>query len=273
MSLRTHILNVGRADSIILELPRDDGATVLGFIDCCDFQMTQQYLIDNGLDTPDLVQFVVATHPHYDHIGGIQELLEMFQNNPAGPIPVYMFWDSGHEHTSLTYENLTEYLANNPGIITWYPRTGLQVLFGRLGIRVLSPPDPLPTGTASDCNNASIVLHLTYGRAKLLFAGDAQFANWASCCVDQPDYLSAQVIKLSHHGSKHGTFLEALEAVNPRIAIISGENSMNPPRGGFPHDLTMEALNELGVSEIRCTYDHGNIVIESRANAQHIVTP
>lgn len=272
-SLRTHILDVGRGDNIIFELPRDDGLQVLGFIDCCDFATTEQYLIDKGLDNPDLVQFVVATHPHFDHIGGMQDLLEMFENNPAGAIPVYMFWDSGYEHTSLTYENLTDYLANNPNIITWYPRTGLHVLFQRLGVRVLSPPDPLPTGTASDCNNASIVVHLTYGSAKLLFAGDAQFANWASCCVDQGNYLGAQVLKISHHGSKHGTFLEALEAVNPRIAVISGENNLNDPVGGFPHPLTVEALTELGVAEIRCTAQHGNIIIESSANAHHDVIP
>ncbi len=267
--LRTHILNVGRADTIILELPRDDNKKVIGIIDCCDFALTKQYLERKGLDKPDLVQFMVATHPHYDHIGGMQELLEMFVNNGT---EVYMFLDSGYEHTSLTYENLMQFLIDHPNIITWYPRTGLQVLFGRLNVRVLSPPEPIPTGTASDCNNASIVLLLTYGSSKLLFAGDAQFTNWSHCCVSQQDFLKAQVLKVSHHGSKHGTFLEALEAINPRIAVVSGENNLNDPNGGFPHPLTVETMNELGVTEVYCTYQHNDIIIESQANARHSVT-
>ncbi|MGY5872314.1 MAG: MBL fold metallo-hydrolase [Candidatus Thorarchaeota archaeon] len=264
-NLKTHILKVGRGDSIIIELPRDDGEKVLGFIDCYDFDITKKYLEDNGLDDPHEVQFVVATHPHYDHIGGLQELLEMFKGK------IYMFWDSGFEHTSLTYENLTKYLETHDEIITWYPRTGLQVLFGKLNIRVLSPPDPLPTGTASDINNASIVMRLTYGRSKLLFAGDAQFGNWSHISVDQREHMKAQVLKVSHHGSKHGTFLEALEAIQPRIAVISGINSLTSTTGGFPHKLTIDALKELDVETIRCTHTDGNIVIDSNAAAHHDV--
>ena len=264
--LMTHILKTGRGDSIVLELPRDDGKLVLGFIDCHEFPVLEDYLEKNKLDNPDEVQFIVATHPHYDHIGGLQALLEKYGDK------TYMFWDSGFPHTSLTYENLTKYLEEHPEIITWYPRTGLQVLFGRLGVRVLSPPDPIPTGTASDINNSSIVMRLTYGTSKLLFAGDAQFTNWSFCSVNQQEHLKAQVLKVSHHGSKHGTFLEALESINPRIAVISGINELNDPNGEFPHPLTMDAINELDVEEVYCTHEHGYITIKSTANSRHTVT-
>ena len=209
----------GRGDCIVLELPRADGKLHLGFIDCHQFPVLEEYLEINGLDDPDRVEFVVATHPHYDHIGGLLELMKKFEDK------VNMFWESGFLVDSLTYNALTKYLEDHPSINTWYPRTGLHVLFGKLGVRVLSPPDPLPTGTASDINNASIVLRLTYGTSKLLFAGDAQFGNWAHCCVDQGRNLRAQILKVSHHGSKHGTFLESLEEINPKIAVISGIKS------------------------------------------------
>ena len=131
--LKTHILKTGRGDSIVLELPRDDGKLVLGFIDCHEFPVLEEYLEKNELDKPDEVQFIVATHPHYDHIGGLQSLLEKYGDK------TYMFWDSGFEHTSLTYENLTEYLEEHSDIITWYPRTGLHVLFGILRSIIKSP--------------------------------------------------------------------------------------------------------------------------------------
>lgn len=263
--LKTHILKTGRGDSIVLELPRDDGRLHLGFIDCHEFHVLEEYLEKNELDIPDRVDFIVATHPHYDHIGGLLDLLKKYEDR------VYMFWDSGYVHTSLTYETLTKHLEEHPDIITWYPRTGLQVLFGRLGVRVLAPPDPLPTGTASDINNSSIVMRLTYGTSKLLFAGDAQFGNWSHCSVDQRDHLRAQVLKVSHHGSKHGTFLEALEAINPKIAVISGINDLNDPNGEFPHTLTMDAIEEFGVEEKYCTHEHGYITIRSTANSRHKV--
>jgi len=268
MTMRTHILDVGRGDCIIIELPNRSGQKAIGIIDCCNFDIMDQYMIDNRI-SPDVVEFVVATHPHEDHIGGIQEFLTKCKTDD---IDVKMFWDSGYEHSSLVYQNLTEYLANNPEINTWYPRTGLSVLFDKVKVRVLSPPDPLPTGTASDINNSSIVLLFSYGTSRLLFAGDAQFANWAHINVDQQDWMNAQVLKVAHHGSKHGTFLEALEAITPRIAIISGANSVSYGSGGFPHHLTIDALLEEDVPEIYCTHDCGNIIIDSKANRSHKVT-
>ena len=263
--LTTHILNTGRGDCIVLELPRDDGELHLGIIDCHEFPVLDEYLAVNGLDNPDKVEFVVATHPHYDHIGGLLELLKKFEGK------IKMFWESGYVVENLTYDALTQYLENHPEINTWYPRTGLQVLFGKLGVRVLAPPDPLPAGTASDINNASIVLRLTYGTTKLLFAGDAQFGNWSHCCVDQGNHLGAQVLKVAHHGSKHGTFLETLEEINPKIAVISGVNRLDDPNGEFPHPLTINAIEDIDVEQVFCTYQHGYITIRSTANSRHKV--
>lgn len=266
--LRTHILDVGHGDTIILELPNDAGEKVIVVIDCCDSQATQTYLAGKDI-TPNRVPLVIATHPHEDHIGGLQDLLKTWKD--AG-IEVEMFWDSGYEHTSKLYEDLTDYLENNEDIITWYPRTGMSGVFGNVEVRVLAPPDPLLSGSASDCNNASIVLLVKYKRAKLLFTGDAQFANWAQISVNQQEWMGAQVLKVAHHGSKHGSFLEVLEEVDPKHAIITGEDSLTDPEAYFPHPITLEALKELKElkeEEIYCTSRDKNIVIESKGNGTH----
>ena len=90
--LRTHILEGGRSDSIILELPSADTEHVVGIIDCSSFTRTKKYLVDQNIH-PDRIQFVVATHPHGDHIKGLSKLLEWFKNSD---VPVQLFLDSGY---------------------------------------------------------------------------------------------------------------------------------------------------------------------------------
>ena len=100
-----------------------------------------------------------------------------------------------------------------------------------------------------------------------MLSGDSQFANWAHIRVAHRDYLKTHALKISHHGSKHGNFLEALEVIEPTYAIISaGTRDVKK----FPHKSTIEALEEVFrkrniVPEERIfnTKDVGNIVIRS----------
>lgn len=267
--LRTHILDVGRGDSIIIELPSKNSERVIGIIDCYIYEKTKQYLENNGIQ-PDRVQFVVATHPHRDHVLGIKKLLNMFKTNG---VQIQLFLDSGYENNPIpSYIDLTKYLLDNSdSIVTSYVRTGSVFDLGKVKLRVLSPPEPLVKGTRSDCNNSSIVISLRYGRAKLFFAADAELPNWANICVNQRHWMRAQVLKVSHHGSKWGTFFEALDTIKPRYAIISGENSLSDLEGGFPHPLIKRALEEVKTN-IYCTHDHGDIQISSQANGSHTIT-
>jgi competence protein ComEC len=265
--LKTHILKMGRGDCIVLELPREDGALHLGIIDCNLFDVLDNYLTVNQLDNPDRVDFIAVTHPHWDHIGGIQPLLEKF-----GDI-VDNYWESGFLPTSRTvaleHESITKLVEKKPNIVLDLPRTGDTFQFGSLDVRILTPPDPLLEGSASDINNSSIMMHMTFGRATLLFAGDAQFGNWAYCYANQRDYLNARILKISHHGSKHGNFLEALEYIDPKIAVITGVNTIDDRTGKYPHKLTQDALDELHVKHVLCTHEHGYVTIKSNSNSWH----
>lgn len=265
--LKTHILKMGRGDCIVLELPREDEALHLGIIDCYQFDILDNYLSVNQLDNPDRVDFIAVTHPHWDHIGGILPLLEKFKDR------VDNYWESGflpeRRTVALEHENITELVEKTPTINFDLPRTGDSFQFGSLDVRVLTPPDPLLEGTASDINNSSIMMHMTYGTTTLFFAGDAQFGNWAYCYTNQRNYLRARILKVSHHGSKHGTFLEALEYIAPKIAVITGVNDIDDTNGKYPHKLTQQAFDELHVKHVLYTHEHGYITIRSTSNSQH----
>ena len=97
-----HFLNVGSGDTIIIELPEDkDGKRLLGIVDCYKGAKTFEYLTKlNALRPYDGIAFICATHPHSDHIAGIQYLLDHL------PQPPQEFWDSGFRHNSLTYKRI-----------------------------------------------------------------------------------------------------------------------------------------------------------------------
>ncbi|MCP8322690.1 MAG: MBL fold metallo-hydrolase [Candidatus Methylarchaceae archaeon HK02M2] len=253
--LKVHILDVGHGDTIILEMPKGKKEKIFGVIDCVKFEeKIKKYLEDLGAEK---LAFVVATHPHEDHIGGIQKLLEAYENK------VGEFWDSGYPHTSDTYRDLLFYLSEHDEIITEFIDSGNKVRFGKTKLNVLSPPERLLSDSKepTNINNASIVIRVEYGDSKILLSGDAQFGNWAHMRINHWDELKAQALKVAHHGSKHGNFLEALEIVDPVYAIISaGTRDLDK----FPHKFTLNSLREItSKNKIFNTRNVGNIIITS----------
>lgn len=251
---RIHILDVGHGDTIILEMPIKERKKVYGVIDCIKFDdVTLPYLEELGVEE---LAFVCNTHPHLDHISGVQKLLEHYEGK------VGEYWDSGKEHISDMYMDLIDYLIENE-IQTEFVRSGSRIRFGKTNFHILSPPDKLfmDEKETYNINNASIVVLVEYGQSKILLSGDAQFANWANVRVNHRDILKAHALKISHHGSKHGNFLECLEAVNPNYAIISaGTRDLQK----FPHESTIDALNEIMSPErIFITRDCGDVIITS----------
>lgn len=257
--LRVHILDVGHGDTIILEIPIGEKDKIFGIVDCIKFEeKVRDYLGNLGVEK---LAFVVATHPHDDHIEGIRPLLETYEGR------VDEFWDSGYEHVSPTYLDLLYYLSEHEEITKVLMRSGTIIRYGKTKLTILAPPDRLlkDSRESININNASIVIKIDYGRSKILLTGDAQFGSWAHMRINHPHKLKAHVLKVSHHGSKHGNFLEALEIVDPTYAIISA-GTRNPKL--FPHKYTLETLREVlkkrKTAKIYNTAEVGNIVISCK---------
>ena len=237
--LVAHFIDVGQGDANFIELP--NGETML--IDA-GIQSSGDDIIEyiENLGYTD-IDYVVSTHPHADHIGGMALVIEAFNvENIYMPKAV---------STSKTYENLLETIQNR----------GLSIKTGRAGVEILNTDDLniillAPTKESyTNLNNYSIVLKITYGDVSFLYTGDAEEESLDEITGD----LKADVLKVGHHGSNTSTTKSFLEQVKPEYAIISvGAKNIY----GHPNSSTLELLEEY-TNNIYRTDINGTVIIRS----------
>lgn len=240
--LVVHFIDVGQGDSALIQY---NSTTIL--IDAGEADEGPgivSYLDRQGVSDIDIL---IATHPHSDHIGGMQHVLKNFH--------VGRVIDSGMPHTTSTYQKFIEtihrknipYSTVRPGD-TFTPAPGLTML-------VLSAPDG---GNDPDLNEGSVVLRATYGRVNILFEADAGTTAEDSMIRSKLP-LESQILKVAHHGSPHGTGNAFLGEVRPEIAIISLgiDNPYNYPSG-----TTLSRLEHSGALIFR-TDRNGSITVRS----------
>lgn len=237
--LRVHFIDVGQGDSIFIELP--DGRAML--IDAGEYNYSSKirYAIEDAKE--DTLDFVIATHPHSDHIGGMSEIIKNFKIGA-----IYMPKVS---HTSQTYENLLVAIQKK-GLKVNTAKAGVNIINNKnLKINILAPVKD----KYNDLNDWSAVLKLTYGSTSFLFMGDATTTSEKEITAN----VKADVLKVGHHGSRYSTSDSFLAKISPKYAVISvgKENSYNHP--------TAELLNKLTRENIKVyrTDISGTIVFES----------
>lgn len=189
----------------------------------------------------------VGTHPHSDHIGG---LISVFET-----IPVVSAYDSGWPYGgSWTYETYLQAILNNGSDLT-IPRRGDHLNWGpELEVEVIHPVDPM---SPSNMNNSSIVLRLTYEEISFLFTGDLETNGGEDTILSALSAgvihdISADVLKVGHHGSFTSTCTQWLAQVNPSIAAIC-VGAGNPY--GHPHSEVVNRLNGRNITIYRTDLD------------------
>jgi len=237
--LRVHFLDVGQADSEFIELP--DGKTML--IDAGnkgDGSTVVSYINNLGYST---IDYLVATHPHEDHIGGMAEVINNFSIGQ-----IYM---PKAVSTTQTFEDLLTTIQNKGYTINTAAACVQNALPIAPGINILSPSILSNYGT--ELNNWSAVVSITFGSKTFLFLGDAGTSPESSFEID------ADVIKVAHHGSRTAYSADLYSKWSPEIAIISvgAGNSY-----GLPDEEVISGLEAAGATVYR-TDENGTIVIES----------
>ncbi|QZY57575.1 ComEC/Rec2 family competence protein [Crassaminicella profunda] len=239
-NLKVHFINVGQADSILIE--NGENRMLIDAGNNGDANLVVNYLKSQGINELD---YVIGTHPHEDHIGGLDAVINTFDIGK-----VYM---PKVTHTSKTFKDVITAIKNK-GLKITNPVVGSKIALGDAQGVILAPNSK----EYKDYNNYSIVLKLTYGNTSFLFTGDAEDLSEEEMMNNGLD-LSADVLKLGHHGSHSSTTLEFLNKVNPTYAVIMTETGNDY---GHPHKETMDKLKNKNIPVYR-TDENGNIIATS----------
>ena len=254
--LAVHFIDVGQGDSILIEAPNGD--TML--IDAGEHgneKTVTEYIKEYGDGT---LEYVVATHPHSDHIGSMDDVINAFKvKNVLTPR-----LSKENTPTHAFYKDFLTAVKKS-GAKTIAPKPGYTFPFGKGGTcTVLSP-----AAQSDDLNNMSVVLRLDWDDTSFLFTGDAASAAEKQMLAGRyADLLDADVIKLGHHGSRTSSTAKFLKAVTPEYCVISCGKDNDY---GHPHKETMEKLSKLDTTVLR-TDTMGSIRMYSDGTTIYVET-
>lgn len=237
--MRVHFIDVWQGDSVFIELPnkqcmlidageRDYAGVVISLIDCLGYTK---------------IDYLVATHPHSDHIGGMQRVVENFE---IGKV----FMPEAISDTS-SFINLLETLDERK----------LAINVAKAGVKLdicdfTTAEFVAPVTIVEDLNNCSAVLKLKYDEKVFLFTGDAEIPEEETINAN----IACDVLKVGHHGSYTSSGNSFLAKCKPSIAVISCGNGNDY---GHPHDAALNRLERAGVDKIYRTDISGTITVST----------
>lgn len=248
--LKVHMIDCGQGDSFLFE---QNGK--FGLIDCgtrSGGQAVVSYLQKLGVSK---LQFVVGTHPHDDHMGGMYDVLDNF-NCKTVYIPEV---EDGLVTTQWYMKLMKKIKDDNIKVVN--PKVNNKFKLGDAVFRVVGQLSPEEVG--NNINNYSTVIKVSFGEMDILMTGDAETKVEEEMLKNSKISLECEVLKLGHHGSDTSTETEFLEEVNPDYGLISCEVGN---KYEHPSTETMKKLKKRKVKVFR-TDEQGDIVMTVTGNS------
>ncbi len=244
--LKVHFIDVGQGDSVLIQLPNGETALIdAGTKD--KNNLVVDYLKKNKIEK---IDYLIATHPHEDHIGGLPKVIKTFNIGN-----IYM---PEVTHTTNAFEDLILAIQDKGKEIDIVTAGDTLIDLDGLTFTAFAPEENL---SDDNLNNHSIVLKLTYKNNSFLFTGDAESGPEQSMIGKDYD-LKSSVLKVAHHGSDTSTTDQFLKKVKPNHAVISvGSNN----KYGHPDQTILDRLNNIGAKIYR-TDENGTIVFTSNGS-------
>lgn len=225
--LEAHFISVGQADAVLVKCP--DAKTYM-LVDSGDTRYPgskdafRKYLEKEFAGKPQKIAVAVASHPHTDHIGSMQWVLEKFE--------VGTYVDNGEKYDSTLWQNLDkvrkkQVKAGKLKYINGKQAQSAQVpLCPDVSVEVFEPW--AFSNALTDTNDRSVVVRLVYRKMTFLFVGDSEDPGEGVMLNDTlRKKLAADVLKVGHHGSDTSSTAKFVMAVSPQLAVISaGERNV-----------------------------------------------
>jgi beta-lactamase superfamily II metal-dependent hydrolase len=237
-SIKIHYIDVGQGDCELIQIEDKNILIDAGTSD----KKALDYLKSIGIKK---IDYAIATHPHEDHIGSMDDVIKAFD--------IVNFYAPKATTNTKTFENMVKALKAKDLKMS-VPKIGEEITVGNAILTFLAPNGD----RYEDLNNNSIVVKLKYGNNSFIFMGDAEDISEGEILKKQLD-IKADILKIGHHGSRSSTTQEFLDKVNPKYAVISCEKGNDY---GHPHKETLTKLNDKNINVFR-TDLNGTIIAES----------
>ena len=238
--LKIHFIDVGQADSILIQ--QGNASMLIDAGNNPDSSLIKNYITEQGITKLD---FVVGTHPHEDHIGGLDYVINSFKIGK-----IYMPKATSN---TITFQDVVSAIKAK-GMKPTVPTVEETFKVGDATVTILAPN----SSSYEDINNTSIVIRLTYGNNSFMLNGDAEDVS-ENEMLEKGLNVKADLIKIGHHGSNSSTGQNFLNQVNPKYAVVSvGKGNSY----GHPTHGTMDKLKAKGIKVYR-TDENGTIVVTS----------
>ncbi|OOM13552.1 ComEC/Rec2 family competence protein [Clostridium saccharobutylicum] len=237
-----HYIDVGQGDCILIQVnnknllidsgPKSDKKKLLNYLNSLNFKK---------------LDYVIATHPHEDHIGNMANVINSYKINA--------FYAPKIQSNTKTFENMVDALKSKKLKINVIKRGTDSINLGNdTRVTIFSPTK----NDYENLNNYSPVMKIEYGKTSFLFTGDAQ-NDIEEEILSNNDDISADILKIGHHGSSTSTSENFLKKVNPSIGVISvGEGNVY----NHPNDDIIKRLKKNKVTIYR-TDINGTIILSS----------
>ena len=242
-TMKVHYIDVGQGDATLVQVNGKNLLIDAGPNKSADSLV--EYIKGIGVTT---IAHVIATHPHEDHIGGMDEIFDAFE--------VKNFYSPKVEHTTKTFEKMINAVTNEGlKITTIKAGDGSKIDLGDgTKVEIFSPVDD----KYNELNDYSPIMKITFGENSFLFTGDAEKLVEKQV-IANGENIDADVLKVGHHGSTTSSSEDFIKEVSPDIAVIPvGEGNDY----GHPHKEILELLEKNNINLLRTDFE-GTIILES----------